>query len=100
MGGLSIGAAVSSGVGDLKFIECLLCCKRYDWGDILAGRYWLETLICSGCYGVMQRQPHAVSCFGKPNMHDGPRLLRGYDPTGVECRDLCPDRHICRRVFV
>jgi hypothetical protein len=26
--------------------------------------------------------------------------LRGYDPTCVECRDLCLDRHICRRVFV
>jgi hypothetical protein len=100
MARLPASTAIPSSVGDIKFIECLLCCKRFGWEDILAGRYWLETLVCGVCYGVMQRQPHVVSCFGKPNTHDGPRLLRGYDPTGVECRDLCPDRHICRRVFV
>jgi hypothetical protein len=82
-----------------KALECLICRVRYSREDVLSGLYQLATKICGHCYGRMQASPHAVCCFGKPDLVqiDGTRLL-GYSPDAVECRELCPDSAQCASV--
>lgn len=79
-------------------VECVLCTKRYSMADILGGRFWVETLICSPCYAKMQAAPFHESCFGKPSeiRPDGKRY--GYTRTSKACLEWCPDRLICRRI--
>jgi hypothetical protein len=84
-----------------KSLECLRCTERYSKKDILEGRYWLETLICSKCYMNMQRAPHSVSCFGKPSvMISDVKKIQGFDLEMIECRELCPDRKICEKIML
>lgn len=85
-----------------RALECILCSQRYSREDILSGMYQLETFICSPCYAKMQRAPYEVSCFGKtcgyiPHLN---KRLYGYKEDAVECRDVCPDRNICRRAVL
>lgn len=88
-------------VGKGKFLECLICTERFSEEEILSGKYRLETMICSYCYSRLQRKPHHQSCFGKPttNLPDGKRLL-GYNAKALECKELCPDREVCRLVIL
>lgn len=82
-------------------LSCLLCKRRYSRQDVEEGRYWPQTFVCSFCYARMQQAPIQVSCFGKTaevNHRTGHREL-GYDPEALECREVCPDREVCRRVF-
>jgi hypothetical protein len=80
-------------------LECVICFERYSEADIVAGRYWAEPAVCSECYALMQSRPYSASCFGKPSVVNarGKRLL-GYNPKAIECRQLCPDRAVCRRI--
>jgi hypothetical protein len=80
-------------------IECLLCKDRYSKSDVENGLYQLEPMVCSKCYLALQRQPHHISCFGKPTYitPDGKRLY-GYNPNTPECARWCPDRKVCRRL--
>ena len=84
-----------------KVLECLLCQQRYSMEDIRNGLYQLETLVCSACYAKMQRQPHHISCFGKPTfiLLNGKHLY-GYNPKAEECRTKCPDRRVCSRIIL
>lgn len=86
-------------------VECVLCKSRYTEEDIARGRFWIETLICTPCYARLQgddlsESAYARSCFGKPCLVllSGKRLF-GYNPKSVECRSLCRDRSVCRRVL-
>jgi len=84
-----------------KSLECLRCMERYSKKDILEGRYWLETLICSKCYLSMQKAPHSISCFGKPSIAiSETKKIQGFDLDMIECRELCPDRKICEKVML
>ncbi len=84
---------------EAPILECLRCLDRYSKADVRSGLYRLETIVCSRCYARMQRAPHRVSCFGKPTMRTPDwKTLLGYNPSAPECRDLCPDRVVCRRV--
>ena len=87
--------------GTKQSVECLLCARRYSEIDILEGRYWLETMVCSECYADMQKKPHELSCFGKPtwvNYWPHKKLL-GWWPESEECSLLCPDRKVCARIM-
>jgi hypothetical protein len=82
-----------------KALECRICYLHYSVEDILSGLYRLETMICGFCYANMQRKPHRISCFGKPDVirPDGKRLA-GYNPEARECKSLCPDRILCAQI--
>jgi hypothetical protein len=81
-------------------LECLLCKERYSREDVLDGTYQLSTLVCSPCYGKMQRKPHEQSCFGKPSMVVNRRIAKhGYSAEAPECSKLCPDRKVCAKLF-
>jgi hypothetical protein len=84
-----------------QLLECLLCERQFSHADIVEGRYWIETLICSQCYAEMQSKPHQLHCFGKPTMMNFNSLkpLLGYSPQAKECRQLCPDRNICAHII-
>lgn len=83
-------------------LECLLCERRYSRRDVVEGRYWTETLVCSLCYAKMQSKPHQLCCFGKPTMANFNSLkpLPGYSPKSRECRQLCPDRNVCAHIIL
>ena len=83
----------------VKVLECLLCKERYSQADIEAGLYQLETFVCSFCYAKMQKQPHHVSCFGKPTYILPNKRLFGYNPNTPECARWCPDRKVCSRII-
>ena len=82
-------------------LECLLCGCLHSRADIVAGRYWIETLVCSECYAKMQQKPHQLSCFGKPTWANFNSLkpLLGYSPKSRECKQMCPDRHVCAHII-
>lgn len=86
-------------MSDGKVLECLLCAERYSRADVAAGLYRMETFICSLCYERMQTAPYDVSCFGKPTF-EGLRRQLGYDLKAQECCELCPDRKVCRLLFI
>lgn len=75
-------------------LECQLCARRYDVAAVSRREYFAETLICRQCYGAMQRQNTAVSCFGKRDKKGS----WGYDKHAIECQSLCPDRSVCAAV--
>ena len=79
-------------------IECVVCTIRYSLADIESGLYSLHTGVCSRCYAKMQKQPHHVSCFGKPSVANSKGKQLGYNPKAIECKQLCPDRSICRSI--
>jgi len=66
-------------------LECVRCYHRYSAADVKAGSFRLETMICSRCYTKMKQLPARLSCFGK-----------GYRASAVECRELCPDKVVCK----
>ena len=85
-------------------LECLLCFKRYTAKQINEGLYSLDTFICLACYVKMQRAPAQVRCFGKPTIihidktGQAKQRQQGYNPKAIECRKVCPDRRVCRRI--
>lgn len=83
-----------------KVLECVTCSRLFSLEDVLNGLYQLQTLVCSYCYARMQALPYEKSCFGKPMAVAGGRRLYGYDPDARECREECPDRELCRQVFL
>jgi hypothetical protein len=98
-----VGKAVARGMPPLtaKLARCVRCRQRYSLADTLAGDYRIETMICSPCYQEMQRLPREQSCFGKPGYVRNPynpQRIYGYRPRAIECRELCPDRIVCKLV--
>ena len=86
---------------DKGLLECVRCNKRYSSIDVRLGRFQLETMVCSFCYGSMQKQPVRNSCFGKPGRavtEWNSKRQYGYSPTAIECQQQCPDRFICRQL--
>ena len=82
-----------------KVLECLLCKERYSQEDIKQGLYQISTFICSTCYRRRQRMPYEKSCFGKPSIiFNGKYIHYGYSEEQPECKSLCPDRIVCRRI--
>ena len=82
-------------------LGCLLCKHRFSRQDIADGLYWPQTYICSSCYARLQQAPLDVSCFGKwteVDAYTGHQHL-GYDAKALECRKVCPDREVCKKVF-
>jgi hypothetical protein len=82
-------------------LGCVSCDQRYSEEDVAAGLYWPQTFTCSKCYARLQQMDITLSCFGKCSEIDaatGERYL-GYDPEALECREVCPDRVVCSRVF-
>jgi len=82
-------------------LECLKCTKRYSAKSIQRGEYRLETFLCSNCYAQMQQQPYSACCFGKPSYTvtpENPQRQYGYNPKAIECKQLCPDRQVCKLV--
>lgn len=65
-------------------LRCVLCPERFTLDDAVAGRYFIQTLICRACYERLRAKPYALSCFGK-----------GYDSQDEVCQHICPDRKIC-----
>ena len=82
-----------------KVLECLLCKERYSLEDIKQGNYHISTFVCSACYRRRQNMPYEKSCFGKPSIIlNGKYIHYGYSEEQPECKSLCLDRAVCRRV--
>ncbi len=83
-------------------VECVECKKSFTRTEVLEGLWSPETLVCSYCYARLQKSPHSISCFGKPTQVDrrGKLIGLGYDSKAEECRSLCPDRKICKRIVL
>ena len=81
-------------------LQCARCQRLYAREQVVAGLYFLETMICAQCYVEMQGQPYEKSCFGKPTtiLLPSRRRLLGYDRQAEECAEWCPDRFLCSQL--
>lgn len=77
-------------------VECTLCYSKFTLADIEAGKYFVSTNVCAGCYRKAVHSPYSVTCFGKPTTSKG----YGFNPKALACKRLCPDRAICEGVVL
>jgi hypothetical protein len=78
----SEAAIMDTGAEKLRCLECVECEGLFTLAQIRQGIFHPEPMVCRVCYDRMAAGTE--SCFGKE-----------YDPTAVECRLHCPDRHQC-----
>ena len=70
-------------------LPCVICAEPQSLDDI--GIKWsIATGVCYACYEAGRKLPDDEWCFASPE---------AYDEKDETCRDLCPDRKICRRVI-
>lgn len=87
---------MASRIKQLKVLRCLLCPGQFSLKDVLEGRYFASTGICTDCYRAMRAAPYQVTCFGKKSkVVQGKPVKLGWEASAVECKSECPDRHIC-----
>jgi len=70
----------------IKLVPCILCEQRFSVNDALHNLFFFETMVCQGCYSIMQARPAGECCFGKPDQHN---------PSSKDCGERCADRDIC-----
>lgn len=68
-----------------KFLECVICAKRFSAKDVKDGKFFPSTQVCKECYSQGVVENNDVWCFGDYR----PKEFR-------ECRIDCPDRRVCR----
>lgn len=84
---------------DVAVLECLLCRRGVTSEEVRLGLFQLSSNVCNQCYRKMQDSPYEKSCFGKVTIVHPKRQL-GYNPNAIECKELCPDRVVCRKVIM
>lgn len=76
-------------------LECCLCGVKFTLETVTSYEFFPDNHTCYDCCARMQQQRHEVSCFGKATKGK----LLGYDQRDLACRELCPDRAVCK-IFV
>ena len=70
-------------------IPCAVCSKKFALDQVGRGLF-ITTGVCAECYYYAQKLPAKIWCFASEE---------AYDEDSTACRELCPDRKICRKVL-
>lgn len=73
-------------------LECARCGRLFSEELVYAFEFFPDNHLCFDCCESLKQLKHSKCCFGK--LTQGKML--GYDPKALPCKQLCPDRNVCK----